>query len=258
MAHKVKICGLDTSSLPKLKEKQMKELMLLVKAGDNEARNQFIMCNIRLVLSVLQRFWNIKQNPDDVFQVGVIGLIKAIDNFDVSLDVKFSTYAVPMIIGEIRRFLRDSNSMHVSRSLRDTAYKVLQMREQMSLNSEMDEPNLTEIAKNLGLSVREVTEALDAVSEPVSLFDPVYSQGEDTMLLMDKIKDNKNTSDNWLENIALNEAITRLGEREKNILYLRYYQGKTQMEVSNEVGISQAQVSRLEKNAIKSVKKYIG
>lgn len=256
MAQKVTISGLDTSKLPRLKEKYMKELMAKIKENDEEARLEFIMGNMRLVLSVIQRFWNTKQNIDDVFQVGCIGLIKAIDNFDVTLDVKFSTYAVPMIIGEIRRFLRDNNSIHVSRSLRDVAYKVLQTREELELKFNR-EPTIDEISKQLDIPLKQVAQALDAVSEPLSLFDPVYSQGEDTIMLMDQIKDNKNIDENWLEVISLNEAVAKLNSREKNILYLRYYQGKTQMEVSQEVGISQAQVSRLEKNAIKVLKKNI-
>ena len=256
MANKVEICGLDTASLPKLKNSEMDELMIKIKAGDEEARNLFINANLRLVLSVVHRFGGRKESPDDLFQVGTIGLIKAINNFDTSLNVRFSTYAVPMIIGEIRRFLRDNNSVRVSRSIRDTAYRILQSREKLTLMNKV-EPTLEEIAKDLDLKVREVAFALDSITEPVSLHDPVYSDGTETVRVMDQIGDSKNNQDEWIENFALKDALKKLNKREKQILLLRYYLGKTQMEVSNEVGISQAQVSRLEKNAIDNMRKNI-
>jgi len=251
---KVVICGIDTSTLPKLSKQEMVDLMNKLKAGDDEARNAFIVGNMRLVLSVVQRFMNKKENIDDVFQVGCVGLIKAIDNFDCSLNVRFSTYAVPMIIGEIRRFLRDNNSIRVSRSLRDTAYKALQAREQLELKG-VNEPTLEEIAAAVDLPVREIVNALDAISDPVSLFDPVYHDSGDTIMLMDQIGDEKSLDEVWIECVALKESMRKLAEREKQILYLRYYEGKTQIEVSEEIGISQAQVSRLEKNALASIGK---
>lgn len=256
MANKVEICGLDTASLPKLKNSEMDELMIKIKAGDENARELFIRANLRLVLSVVHRFGGRKESPDDLFQVGTIGLIKAINNFDTSLNVRFSTYAVPMIIGEIRRFLRDNNSVRVSRSIRDTAYRILQSREKLTLMNKV-EPSLEEIAKDLDLKVREVAFALDSITEPVSLYDPVYSDGTETVRVMDQIGDSKNNQDEWIENFALKDALKKLNKREKQILLLRYYLGKTQMEVSNEVGISQAQVSRLEKNAIDNMRKNI-
>lgn len=256
MANKVEICGVNTANLPKLKNAEMDELMLKIKAGDNEARELFIQANLRLVLSVVHRFSNRKESPDDLFQVGTIGLIKSINNFDTSLNVRFSTYAVPMIIGEIRRFLRDNNPIRVSRSIRDTAYRILQSREKLTLNDN-EEPSLEDIAKDLDLKVREVAFALDSITEPVSLYDPVYSDGAETVRVMDQIGDSKNNQDEWIENFALKDALKKLNKREKQILLLRYYLGKTQMEVSNEVGISQAQVSRLEKNAIDAMRKNI-
>ncbi|HEY8390385.1 MAG TPA: RNA polymerase sporulation sigma factor SigG [Clostridia bacterium] len=251
---KVVICGLDTSTLPKLSNQEIMDLMKKLKAGDEEARQQFIIGNMRLVLCVIQRFMGRKENIDDIFQVGCVGLIKAIDNFDTSLNVKFSTYAVPMIIGEIRRFLRDNNSVRVSRSLRDTAYKALQAREALELKSN-NEPTMEEIAAAIDMPVREVVYALDAISDPVSLFDPVYHDGGDTITLVDQLRDEKNSDENWTENVALKESIRKLAERERQILYLRYFEGKTQIEVSEEIGISQAQVSRLEKNALKTISK---
>jgi len=234
----------------------MKELMLQIKDGNLQARKEFIIGNMRLVLSVVQRFMRKKENPDDIFQVGCVGLIKAINNFDVTLNVKFSTYAVPMIIGEIRRFLRDNNSIRVSRSLRDIAYKALQAREKLtSIDSE--EPTLQQIANEIELPIKEVSFAMDAILTPVSLFDPVYSDGADSVLIMDQIGDKKTDHEEWLENLALKDALYKLNEREKQIVMLRYYSGKTQMEVSNEVGISQAQVSRLEKNALSNLKKQL-
>ena len=251
---KVVICGLDTSTLPKLTKEEIIDLMNKLKTGDEEARQQFIIGNMRLVLCVVQRFMGRKENIDDIFQVGCVGLIKAIDNFDTTLNVRFSTYAVPMIIGEIRRFLRDNNSIRVSRSLRDTAYKALQAREALELKSNT-EPTMEEIAAAIEMPVREVVYALDAISDPVSLFDPVYHDGGDTITLVDQLRDEKNSDENWTENVALKESIRKLAERERQILYLRYFEGKTQIEVSEEIGISQAQVSRLEKNALKTISK---
>lgn len=256
MANRVTICGLDTTTLPKLKPQEMDELMTKLKAGNIEAKKQFVFANLRLVLSIVQRFAAKKENPDDLFQVGCVGLIKAINNFDTSLNVKFSTYAVPMIIGEIRRFLRDNNSMRVSRSIRDTAYQILKSREKLTKINK-NEPTIEEISTDLGISVKEVSFALDSLAEPVSMFDPVYSDGSETVRVMDQIGDSKNNSERWIENFALRDALKKLSEREKQILMMRYYLGKTQVEVSNEVGISQAQVSRLEKDAIKSMRKDI-
>ena len=256
MNTKVEICGVNTAKLPMLKANEKEALFARVLQGDEDARQEYIYSNLRLVLSVIQRFNNRGENIDDVFQVGCIGLIKAIDNFDTSHGVKFSTYAVPMIIGEIRRYLRDNNSIRVSRSLRDTAYKALQAKERLiSLNSK--EPTVEEIAKELGMEQHEVVFALEAIQDPVSLFEPVYHDGADALFVMDQVSDEKNTDTTWLENISLNEALKRLGEREKHILTLRFFEGKTQMEVAEEIGISQAQVSRLEKNALKNMKKYI-
>ncbi len=256
MAKKVVICGINTSTLPKLKGKEMDELMKKVKSGDENARNEFIIANMRLVLSIVQRFGARKENPDDIFQVGCVGLIKAINNFDISLNVRFSTYAVPMIIGEIRRFLRDNSSVRVSRSIRDTAYKILKSREKLSKGKD-DEPTIEEIAKDLGIKYQDVVYALDAISEPCSMFDPVYNDGQETVRIMDQIGDSKNNQDEWIEDFALKDALKKLGKREKQILMMRYYLGKTQMEVSQSVGISQAQVSRLEKNAIESMRKNL-
>lgn len=251
---KVIITGIDTNSLPKLSGKEQLELMKELKAGNEQAREDFAICNMRLVLSVLQRFRGRCNNTDDLFQVGCIGLMKAIDNFDISQNVKFSTYAVPMIIGEIKRFLRDNNSVRVSRSLRDTAYKVLKAREELiRLNGE--EPSVDSISEFLDISVSEVAIALEAISEPMSLCDPVYNDGDDTIYLMDQVSDSKDCEDKWIENLNLKDALAKLNDREKEIVMLRYYVGKTQMEVSEEIGISQAQVSRLEKNAIKEIRK---
>ena len=253
MSNKVIICGVNTATLPMLKNKQINELMQKVKSGDKEARHEFIIGNMRLVLSVVQRFMNRKENIDDIFQVGCIGLIKAMENFNTELNVRFSTYAVPMIIGEIRRFLRDNSSVRVSRSMRDTAYKALKSRERLLASSE-NEPTIEDIAKDIELTYKEVACSLDAISEPLSLFDPVYHDGGEAVKLMDQISDNKNTSEHWLEGVVLNNALVKLNRREKEILFLRYYDGKTQIEVSDEVGISQAQVSRLEKNAIDHIR----
>lgn len=256
LINKVEICGVDTSKLPVLKEAKMKELFKYIKEGDKKAREEFIRGNLRLVLSVIQRFNNRGENLDDLFQVGCIGLIKAIDNFDLSQNVKFSTYAVPMIIGEIRRYLRDNNSVRVSRSLRDTAYKALQIRSRLA-NIDFKEPSIDDIAKEMQVKSEDVVFALDAIQDPVSLFEPVYHDGGDAIYVMDQIKDEKSSDESWLEGIALKEAMRKLNGREKNIIYMRFYEGRTQMEVANEIGISQAQVSRLEKNALKNMKKNI-
>jgi len=251
---KVEICGVNTSKLKVLKNEETMELLRRTKAGDQKAREELISGNLRLVLSVIQKFAGRGENVDDLFQVGCIGLIKAVDNFNIDLDVRFSTYGVPMIVGEIRRYLRDNSALRVSRSMRDTAYKVLQAKEQY-LSEHQKEPTIDEISKILGLRREDVVTALDAIMDPVSLFDPVYSDGGDALCVMDQVRDAKNTDDSWLERIALKEAISRLGERERKILAMRFFQGKTQMEVSAEVGISQAQVSRLEKNAINQIRK---
>lgn len=249
---KVLICGVDTAALPILTEKQKEELLKKVKNGDKCARDTLIGGNLRLVLSVIQRFQNRGENPDDLFQVGCIGLIKSIDNFDITQNVRFSTYAVPMIIGEIRRYLRDNNMVRVSRSIKDTAYKAMQVKESF-INKFQREPTVEEIAKELDLPKEDVVIALESVVEPVSLYEPVFSDGGDTIYMLDQIGD-KNNDNNWLDEIALKEAIKGLSEREKKILNLRFMQGKTQMEVSSEIGISQAQVSRLEKGALDKIK----
>ncbi|MGN0813460.1 MAG: SigB/SigF/SigG family RNA polymerase sigma factor [Candidatus Coproplasma sp.] len=256
MYDKVVICGVDTSGLPKLTPKEQEELMLKLKAGDSQAREKFIIGNMRLVLSLVKRFWSKRANADDVFQVGCVGLIKAIDNFDVSVGVKFSTYAVPMILGEIKRYMRDGNSLRVSRSIRDTAYKILKVREKL----EEDDEDVTydKIAAEMNVAVSEVAYALDAISDPVSLYDPVYDKQGDTLLLMDQLSDPKNNDETWTEKAALYEALSHLNEREKNVLFLRYFEGKTQTEISQRVGISQAQVSRLEKAALKRIRSDMG
>lgn len=256
MQGKVEICGVNTAKLKVLKNEETAELLKRTKQGDMKAREELIAGNLRLVLSVIQKFTNRGENVDDLFQVGCIGLIKAIDNFNVDLDVRFSTYGVPMIIGEIRRYLRDNSSLRVSRSLRDTAYKVLQAKERY-ISEHQKEPTIEEIAQMLEIKREEVVFALDAIVDPVSLYEPVYSDGGDTICVMDQVRDSKNTDESWLEQIALKEAISRLSERERHILNLRFFEGKTQMEVSAEVGISQAQVSRLEKNAINQIKKNL-
>lgn len=256
IVNKVEICGVNTAKLPVLKQKEMRELLIKMKAGDNEAREKFIKGNLRLVLSVIQRFNNRGENADDLFQVGCIGLIKSIDNFDMEQNVKFSTYAVPMIIGEIRRYLRDNNSIRVSRSLRDIAYKALQVRDKMIADNNK-EPTVSEIAEELKISREEVVFALDAIQDPVSLFEPIYHDGGDAIYVMDQISDAKNIDDSWLQNIAIKEAMKRLSDREKLILNLRFFEGRTQMEVAEGIGISQAQVSRLEKTALRHMRKYI-
>jgi RNA polymerase sporulation-specific sigma factor len=254
MHGKVEICGVNTARLKVLKSDETVELLKRAKEGDKQAREELISGNLRLVLSVIQKFTNRGENLDDLFQVGCIGLIKAIDNFDISQNVKLSTYGVPMIIGEIRRYLRDNSAIRVSRSLRDTAYRVLQAKEAM-MSENQTEPTVEEIAAYLGIKKEEVVIAMDAIMEPVSLYEPIYNGGGDAIYVMDQVSDTKNTDESWLEQIALTEAVTKLSKREKHILALRFYEGKTQMEVSAEVGISQAQVSRLEKNAINQIKK---
>ena len=254
--NRVVICGVNTARLPLLTDKEKDELFDRIEQGDMAARETFIKGNLRLVLSVIQRFSNSNENPDDLFQVGCIGLIKAIDNFDTRLNVKFSTYAVPMIIGEIRRYLRDNNSIRVSRSLRDIAYKAIYTRENY-MKQHLKEPTVTEIAQEIGIEKEMIVYALDAIQNPVSLFEPVYTEGGDTLYVMDQISDKKNKEERWIENLALREAMQRLNSREKHIIELRFYEGKTQMEVAQEIGISQAQVSRLEKNALKSMRNYL-
>ena len=254
---KVEICGVDTSTLPVLTNERMRELFPLVHGGDKAAREEFIRGNLRLVLSIIQRFGNRGENVDDLFQVGCIGLIKALDNFDVTLNVRFSTYAVPMIIGEIRRYLRDNNSIRVSRSLRDIAYKALKARDQLSEQLGR-EPNVTELAQALALPREDVVFALEAIQDPVSLFEPVFNDGGDALCIMDQITDNKRPDSGWLDEIGVQDAMDRLTDRERHILRLRFYQGRTQMEVAGEIGISQAQVSRLEKNALVHMKRNMG
>ena len=254
--NKVEICGVNTSKLPVLKEKEKRELLLKMRNGDTKARETFINGNLRLVLSVIQRFNNRGENVDDLFQVGCIGLMKSIDNFDLTQNVKFSTYAVPMIIGEIRRYLRDNNSIRVSRSLRDVAYKALLVRDKL-IKENNKEPTISQIAKELNSPREEVVFALDAIQDPVSLFEPIYHDGGDAIYVMDQISDSKNSDDSWLENISIKEAMKKLNDREKLILTLRFFNGRTQMEVADEIGISQAQVSRLEKTALKHMRKYV-
>ena len=255
MLQKVVICGVDTSGLPLLSAKEQEELMLRLKAGDNAAREKFIVGNMRLVLSLVRRFWAKRANADDVFQAGCVGLIKAIDNFPVTVGVKFSTYAVPMILGEIKRYLRDGNSLRVSRSIRDTAYQILKVRERLEIDD--DDVTYDKIANEMKIAVSEVAYALDAISDPVSLYEPVFNKAGDTLLLMDQIFDEKNNDETWTEKAALYDALAKLESREKKILFLRYFEGKTQTEISREVGISQAQVSRLEKTALKRIKSCI-
>lgn len=250
--NKVFICGVDTSKLPLLKESEKEKLLKQVKSGNKAARDELINGNLRLVLSVIQRFTGRGENIDDLFQVGCVGLIKSIDNFDITQNVRFSTYAVPMIIGEIRRYLRDNNSIRVSRSIKDTAYRAMQIKEQL-MRENQNEPTVEEIAEKLEIPTSEVVIALESVVNPMSLYDPVYSDGGDTIYVLDQVGDN-NDDKNWLDEIALKEAIKDLSERERLILSLRFMQGKTQMEVSREIGISQAQVSRLEKGALDKIK----
>lgn len=254
--NKVEICGVNTAKLPVLSATKMRELFEVMQGGEEAAREQLIYCNLRLVLSVIQRFNNRGEYVDDLFQVGCIGLMKAIDNFDLSQNVKFSTYAVPMIIGEIRRYLRDNNPIRVSRSMRDVAYKALQVRDSLVTRFSR-EPSINEIAEELKMPREEIVFALDAIQEPISLFEPIYHDGGDPIFVMDQISDNKNLDMNWLEGVAIKEALRKLNDREKHILTLRFFEGKTQMEVAEEIGISQAQVSRLEKAALSHMKKYI-
>lgn len=254
--YKVEICGVNTAKLPLLSNDEKAMLFERILKGDKEARELYIKGNLRLVLSVIQRFSNSGENVDDLFQIGCIGLMKAIDNFDITLNVKFSTYAVPMILGEIRRFLRDNNSIRVSRSLRDTAYKAIYAKEQF-LKKNDREPTINEIAEEVGISKEDIVYALDAIQSPVSLYDPVYSDGGDTLYVMDQISDKKHKEDNWVQELSLSEALKRLPERERSIINMRFYEGKTQMEVANEIHISQAQVSRLEKNALKTMRGYL-
>ena len=254
MQSKVEICGVNTAKLKVLKNSETIALLKRTKEGDMEARQALIEGNLRLVLSVIQKFTGRGENADDLFQIGCIGLIKAIDNFDITQPVRFSTYGVPMIVGEIRRYLRDNSSIRVSRSMRDTAYRVLQAKEKLIARTQR-EPSVEEIARELDIPKEDVVFAMDAIVSPVSLYEPVYSDGGDAICVIDQISDTKNTDESWLEQIALKDAIRRLSERERHILALRFYEGKTQMEVSSEVGIAQAQVSRLEKNAIRQIKK---
>ena len=253
--YKVEICGVNTSKLPLLNNEE-KALFKRILDGDMEAREEYIKGNLRLVLSVIQRFSGSNENVDDLFQIGCIGLIKAIDNFDITQNVRFSTYAVPMILGEVRRYLRDNNSIRVSRSLRDTAYKAIYAKENL-MKKNLKEPTIMEIADEIGVSKEDITYALDAIQNPVSLYEPVYSDGGDPLFVMDQISDKKNLEENWVEDISLNEAMKRLPERERHIIDMRFFEGKTQTEVAEEIHISQAQVSRLEKNALKSMKGYL-
>ena len=254
--NKVEICGVNTSKLPILTNDEKDMLFERIKNGDSQARELYIKGNLRLVLSIIKRFSASNENVDDLFQIGCIGLMKAIDNFDTTLNVKFSTYAVPMIIGEIRRYLRDNNSIRVSRSLRDTAYKALYAKESY-MKRNLKEPTIGEIALEIGLNKEEIVYALDAIQSPVSLYEPVYTEGGDTLYVMDQISDKKNKEENWIEDISLKEAMNRLEARQRHIIEMRFYEGKTQMEVAQEIGISQAQVSRLEKHALKSMKNYL-
>lgn len=256
MANKVELCGVNTSKLPVLSNEEMRKLFKKMQNGDEDSRQKLVNGNLRLVLSVIQRFTNRGEYVDDLFQVGCIGLMKAIDNFDLSQNVKFSTYAVPMIIGEIRRYLRDNNPIRVSRSLRDMAYKALQVRDSL-VTRYSREPSITEIAGELKMPREDIIFALDAIQEPVSLFEPIYHDGGDPIFVMDQIGDEKNLDINWLENIAVREALARLSDRERHILTLRFFEGKTQMEVAEEIGISQAQVSRLEKAALSHMRKHM-
>ncbi len=255
-AYKVEICGVNTAKLPVLKEEEKSDLFSRIKAGDQDAREAYIKGNLRLVLSVIKRFSNSNENVDDLFQIGCIGLIKSIDNFNPDIGVKFSTYAVPMIIGEIRRYLRDNNSIRVSRSLRDTAYKAIHAKELLSKELSR-EPTIDDIAKETGIPKEDIVFALDAIQCPVSLYDPVYTDGGDTLYVMDQISDKKNKEETWVEELSLSDAMKRLNERENYIIKLRFFEGKTQMEVAEEIHISQAQVSRLEKSALKNMKNYL-
>ena len=253
---KVEICGVNTSKLPLLKAEEKEALFQQIEAGDSKARETYIEGNLRLVLSVIKRFASSNENVDDLFQIGCIGLIKAIDNFDTSLKVKFSTYAVPMIIGEIRRFLRDNSTMRVSRSLKDTAYKAIYAKENLTRKN-LKEPSIEEIAAEIGIAKEDIAYALDAIQNPMSLYEPIVTDGGDTLYVMDQISDKKNKEETWVEHLSLSEAMKRLSAREREIITLRFFEGKTQMEVANRIGISQAQVSRLEKNALKTMRLYL-
>lgn len=255
MLNKVEICGVNTSKLPLLSKQEKEELFVKIKEGDNEARNKFINGNLRLVLSVIQRFYGRGENADDLFQVGCVGLIKAIDNFDLSQNVQFSTYAVPMIIGEVKRYLRDNNSIRVSRSVRDLAYKVIQFKERFNKENGRD-PKIEEIAKELEVTKEDISFSLDAIQDPVSLQEPVYNDGSENIYIMDQVKDSKNTDELWAEKMTIKGALERLNDKEKMIVTKRFFDGRTQMEVADEIGISQAQVSRLEKSAIQHIKKW--
>ena len=255
-AYKVEICGVNTAKLPVLKEEEKDALFARIKQGDAAAREEYIKGNLRLVLSIIRRFSGHTDNIDDLFQIGCIGLMKSIDNFDPTMGVKFSTYAVPMIIGEVRRYLRDNNSIRVSRSLRDTAYKAIHAKETL-LSRTQEEPTIEQIAEESGLTKEEIVYALDAIQSPVSLYDPVYTDGGDTLYVMDQIADKKNKESRWIESLSLSDAMERLGERENYIIKLRFFEGKTQMEVAQEIHISQAQVSRLEKSALNHMKNYL-
>ncbi len=254
--NKVEICGVNTAKLPTLTNEEKELLFERIKNGDKEARELYIKGNLRLVLSVIKRFGSSNENADDLFQIGCIGLMKAIDNFDTTLNVRFSTYAVPMIIGEIRRYLRDNSAIRVSRSLRDIAYKAIYARENY-VKKNLKEPTITEIASEIGIKKEEIVYALDAIQSPMSLYEPVYTDGGDTLYVMDQVSDKKNREENWVENLALQDAVARLSQREQHIIELRFFEGKTQMEVAEEIGISQAQVSRLEKNALKTMRNYL-
>lgn len=254
--NKVEICGVNTAKLPLLKEEEKKALLMRIREGNEEAREEYIKGNLRLVLSVIKRFANSNENADDLFQIGCVGLMKAVDNFDPGREVKFSTYAVPMIIGEIRRYLRDNNSIRVSRSLRDTAYKAIYAKEGY-MKKYMKEPTVQEIAEEIGIAKEDIVFALDAIQAPVSLYDPIYSDGGDTLYVMDQVSDKKNREENWIEELSLEAAMERLNERERYIIRLRFFEGKTQMEVAEQIDISQAQVSRLEKNALKVMRQYL-
>ena len=255
MINKVEICGVNTSKLPVLTNKEKNELLTKIKQGNEEARTTFINGNLRLVLSVIQRFYGRGENADDLFQIGCIGLIKSIDNFDTNQGVQFYTYAVPMIIGEIRRYLRDNNSIRVSRSVRDLAYKAIQYKEKFN-KEKGREPSVEEIAKEFGVEREDIAFSFDAIQDPLSLQEPVYNDGSESISIMDQVRDTKNSDEKWAENMTLEEAMRRLGEKEKKIITKRYFDGRTQMEVAEEIGISQAQVSRLEKNALEHIKKY--
>ncbi|SHJ34997.1 RNA polymerase sporulation sigma factor SigG [Hespellia stercorisuis] len=254
--HKVEICGVNTSLLPVLTKQEREELMIRLKGGDQAARERFIQGNLRLVLSIIKRFSGSEENADDLFQIGCIGLIKAIDNFKLELGVQFSTYSCPMIIGEIRRYLRDNNSIRVSRSLRDKAYKAIYAKESY-MKQHMKEPTVQEIADEIGISKEDIVMAIDAIQSPMSLYEPVYTDGGDTLYVMDQVSDKKNREENWIEELSLEAAMERLNEREKHIISLRFFEGKTQMEVATQINISQAQVSRLEKNALHTMKQYL-